>query len=191
MNDSASIPAHTPTSLHDDRFGDIRVQLDVREGLLVVEGERIPRVTLRRDPDAEVDEQVAIGTREGGRLSLSVDGVAAVLKPAKGRISRRSYRVDVEYGGARYRLMPDSVPSSRLTRDGTYLGDLLSDGDGRVIAEWREAHADSSDGAGAGAGADDVRPVDAALGYALAAAFGTGGQPWWMTAADAVSSALP
>ncbi|MFP3988961.1 hypothetical protein U9R90_15965 [Streptomyces sp. E11-3] len=177
MNDTASIPARIPPPVHDDRFGEVTVQLAAEQGELVVEGELIPRVTLRRDPAADVDEQVAIGTREAARLRLTVGGAEAVLRLGKGGISRRSYRVDVEHDGVRYRLVPDSVPSSRLTRDGAYVGDFLSDGDGRVIAEWREG--------------SDVRPTDAAVGYALAAAFGTGGQPWWMMAADAVSSALP
>ncbi|CAM5607968.1 hypothetical protein [Streptomyces avidinii] len=85
--------------------------------------------------------------------------------------------MDVEYDGAVYRLVPDSVPSSRLTRDGTHLGDFSSDGDETVIAEWREDR--------------ELRPADAAIGYALAAAFGTGAQPMWMMIVDGVSSALP
>ncbi|MFJ4863552.1 hypothetical protein [Streptomyces sp. NPDC088748] len=85
--------------------------------------------------------------------------------------------MDVEYDGASYRLVPDSVPSSRLTRDGTHLGDFSSDGDETVIAEWREDL--------------ELRPADAAIGYALAAAFGTGAQPMWMMIVDGVTSALP
>ncbi|WP_156725723.1 hypothetical protein [Streptomyces apocyni] len=193
--ESPSVPASdsVPAPVHDDLFGEITVQLDVQEGRLMVEGELIPRVTLRRDPEADVDEHVAIGTREGERLRLTVGGAEATLRLGKGGISRRSYRVDVEHDGVRYRLVPDSVPSSRLTRDGAYVGDFLSDGDGRVIAEWRDRNRDrtgESEGEGKREG-PDVQPVDAAIGYALAAAFGTGGQPWWMMAADAVSSALP
>lgn len=37
----------------------------------------------------------------------------------------------------------------------------------------------------------DLRPLDASVGYALAAAFGTGAQPMWMMIVDGVSSALP
>lgn len=73
--------------------------------------------------------------------------------------------------------MPNSIPSSRLTRDGKHIGDFSSDGDRRVLAEWRSGAA--------------VEPADAAIGYALAAAFGTGGQPMWMMLVDTVSELLP
>ncbi|MCX4824641.1 hypothetical protein OG883_33270 [Streptomyces sp. NBC_01142] len=172
MNDTAP----TPTSTHDDLFGEVSVQLDGQESL-VVDGEQIPRITLTRAPGAEVDDHIAIGTRDPERLTLTIDGTEVKLAPAKGKLSRRSYRVDVEYDGASYRLVPDSIPSSRLTRDGKHIGDFSSDGDGRVLADWREDA--------------EVKPLDASLGYALAAAFGTGGQPMWMMAIDAVSTALP
>ncbi|MCX5195979.1 hypothetical protein OOK31_19125 [Streptomyces sp. NBC_00249] len=187
MNDADRNPApadgtpepaedRTPVPIEDTRFGAVTVHQEGQDRLEVV-GEGIPRVTLERDPAAEVDPQIAIGTRDPAFLTLRVDGREAVLKPAKGALSRRSYRVDVEYDGVSYRLVPDSVPSSRLTRDGLHLGDFSSDGDELVIAEWREDA--------------DLRPADAAIGYALASAFGTGGQPMWMMIVDGVSSALP
>jgi hypothetical protein len=170
--------APTPAATEDDHYGEIVVSLEGEHlETLVVSGEKIPRITLTRAPEAEVDEHVVIGTRDPGRLTLTVDGDEATIIPAKGKFSRRSYRVDVTYSGRSYRLVPDSVPSSRLTRDGRRLGDFLSDGDRRVTAEWQEGA--------------EIEPLDAALGYALAAAFGTGGQPMWMMLADAVSTALP
>ncbi|MFI7357856.1 hypothetical protein ACIBTP_28530 [Streptomyces avidinii] len=162
--------------IEDTHFGAITVRLSGQDRL-EVDGEAIPRVTLERDPAAEADPQIAIGTRDPAHLTLRVDGAEVGLLPAKGRLTRHSYRVDVEYDGASYRLVPDSVPSSRLTRDGTHLGDFSCDGDETVIAEWREDR--------------ELRPADAAIGYALAAAFGTGAQPMWMMIADGVSSALP
>ncbi|MEU1281081.1 hypothetical protein [Streptomyces sp. NPDC005805] len=143
----------------------------------MVEGDAVPRVEITRAPESEQDEHIPIGTRAPEHLTLTVDGAEAALRPAKGRLSRRSYRVDATYDGAAYRLRPDSVPDSRLTRDGVRLGALTSTGDGRVDAEWRpEAK---------------VRPVDAAVGYALAAAFGTGAQPMWTMVVEALSEALP
>ncbi|WP_405710824.1 hypothetical protein OG264_18625 [Streptomyces xanthophaeus] len=164
------------TPVEDTRFGAISVRQEGQDRL-EVDGERIPRVTLERDPQSQPDPQIAIGTRDPDALTMRIDGNPVRLAPAKGSLTRRSYRVDVEYGGSRYRLVPDSVPSSRLTRDGTHLGDFSCDGDENVIAEWRE---DAT-----------TEPVDAAVGYALASAFGTGGQPLWMMLADGVSSALP
>ncbi|MGW0391259.1 hypothetical protein ACWDYJ_10210 [Streptomyces sp. NPDC003042] len=160
----------------DTHFGAITVRQDGQDRI-EVDGEGIPRVTLERDPESQVDPRTAIGTRDPARLTMRIDGREVELKPAKGGLSRRSYRVDVKYDGADYRLVPDSVPSSRLTRDGLRIGDFSSDGDELVIAEWKEGA--------------EVRPVDASIGYALASAFGTGGQPMWMMIADGVSGALP
>ncbi|MFJ4966816.1 hypothetical protein EES43_13185 [Streptomyces sp. ADI96-02] len=174
MTDITPLPAAT----EDDHYGEIAVELlgDQRE-TLVVSGERIPTITLVRAPGAEVDDHIVIGTRDPQHLTLTVDGDAATITPAKGKLRRQSYRVDVTYAGTSYRLVPDSIPTSRLTRDGKHLGDFSSDGDRRVIAEWQEGVS--------------VEPLDAAIGYALSAAFGTGGQPMWMMAVDAVSAALP
>ncbi|MFD5412121.1 hypothetical protein [Streptomyces nojiriensis] len=162
--------------IEDTRFGAITVRQDGQDRL-EVDGEAIPRVSLERDPATEADPQITIGTRDPAHLTLRVDGATVGLLPGKGRLSRHSYRVDVTYDGADYRLVPDSVPGSRLTRDGVHLGDFTSDGDETVIAEWREDR--------------EIRPADAAIGYALASAFGTGAQPLWMMVVDGVSSALP
>lgn len=121
--------------IEDTRFGAITVRQDGQDRI-EVDGEAIPRVTLRRAPATEADPQIAIGTRDPAHLTMRVDDTAVELQPAKGRLSRHSYRVDVTYDGADYRLIPDSVPSSRLTRDGAHLGDFSSDGDETVIAEW-------------------------------------------------------
>ncbi|MEI5036196.1 hypothetical protein RB201_36705 [Streptomyces sp. S1A(2023)] len=174
MNDTTPIPA----AVEDDHHGEILVELAGKQSeMLVVSGERIPRVVLTRAPGTEVDDHIAIGTRDPRRLTLTVDGQEATIKPGKGRIRRRSYRVDVRCAGTSYRLVPDSIPSSRLTRNGRRLGDFSSGGDRRVLAEWRPGAA--------------VEPRDAAIGYALAAAFGTGGQPMWMMAVETVSEFLP
>ncbi|WP_329157536.1 hypothetical protein OHA63_19170 [Streptomyces anulatus] len=174
MTDTTPIPA----AVEDDHHGDILVELAGERGeMLVVSGERIPRVVLTRAPGAEVDDHIVIGTRDPRHLTLTVDGREATITPGKGRLRRRSYRVDVRCAGTSYRLVPDSIPSSRLTRDGKHIGDFSSDGDRRVLAEWRSGAV--------------VEPADAAIGYALAAAFGTGGQPLWMMLVDTVSELLP
>ncbi|MER7882416.1 hypothetical protein ABTY35_06205 [Streptomyces fimicarius] len=173
MTDTTPLPA-----AEDDHHGDILVELTGEQGeILIVSGEGIPRVVLTRAPGAEPDAHIVIGTRDPRRLTLTVDGRDATIKPRKGRLRRRSYRVDVRCAGTSYRLVPDSIASSRLTRDGRHIGDFSSNGDRRVIAEWRDGAA--------------VEPLDAAIGYALAAAFGTGGQPMWMMAVETISEFLP
>ncbi|MFF7034675.1 MULTISPECIES: hypothetical protein [Streptomyces] len=167
-----------PTAVEDDHHGDILVELTGEQAeILIVSGEGIPRVVLTRAPGAEADAHIVIGTRDPRRLTLTVDGRDATIKPGKGKLRRRSYRVDVRCAGTSYRLVPDSIASSRLTRDGRHIGDFSSNGDRRVIAEWRDGSA--------------VEPLDAAIGYALAAAFGTGGQPMWMMAVETISEFLP
>ncbi|MGW5116435.1 hypothetical protein ACWEQ8_13535 [Streptomyces noursei] len=165
-----------PTPTQDLLFDDIRVVLDGADGTLTVSGEKIPTVALVRAADTDVDDHIPIGTRSARQLSLTVDGRSARITPAPGRLLRRSYRVDVECAGVRYRLTPNSIDGSKLLKDGRAVAELSSSGDGHVLAEWPE---DS-----------DVLPQDAAVGYALAAAFGTGAQPFWMTAIEAVSAAL-
>ncbi|MER7517152.1 hypothetical protein [Streptomyces sp. NPDC126499] len=151
------------------------IDLDGPAGTLRVTGHRMPTVELLRTPGTTPDDHTPIGTRDGALLTLTVDGQPAGLRPAKGRLSRRSYRVDAHVSQVRYRLVPCSYGESRLTCDGRPLGTLESTGDGRVDADW----------------APDATPQDQAVGTALAAAFGTGAQPWWQTAADIVGELIP
>ncbi|MFE0703047.1 hypothetical protein [Streptomyces sp. NPDC058872] len=163
--------------VEDELFGALTVRLDVERGEVTVSGERVPRVELRRAEGTEGKDHVPVGTRDGALLTLTVDGADAVIDPAKGRLTRRSYRVDVRCAERSWRLVPDSLPGSRLIRSGARLGEFSSDGDGKVLVEWHE----------------DAEPeaLDAALGYALAAAFGTGAQPLWMTAIEMIGDLLP
>ncbi|MET9954812.1 hypothetical protein ABZ135_25150 [Streptomyces sp. NPDC006339] len=153
----------------------VQIDLDGPAGTLRVSGHGLPTVELLRSPGAAPDPLVPLGTRDPARLTLTVDGAPARIRPAKGRLSRRSYRVDAIVSGTRYRLVPCSYGESRLTRDGRPLGTLESTGDGRVDADW----------------APGATPLDQALGTALAAAFGTGAQPWWQTAADLAAELIP
>ncbi|MDC0767581.1 hypothetical protein [Streptomyces sp. HD] len=163
--------------VEENGFGTITVRLDMNVGEVTVEGESVPRIELLRAEGAEAEDHIPIGTRDGDRLTLTVDGEEAVIDPAKGRLTRRSYRVDVRHADHAWRLVPDSIPGSRLLRDEEHIGDFSSDGDGRVLAEWREGA--------------EPEALDVALGYALAAAFGTGAQPMWMLAVEAASEMLP
>ncbi|GGY43224.1 hypothetical protein [Streptomyces omiyaensis] len=148
--------------------------LDGPAGTLRVSGAGLPPVELLRAPGTPADAHTPIGTRKAALLTLTVDGAPAVLRPSRGRLLRRSYRVDVRTGGFRYRLVPCSYAESRLTRDGVRLGTLSSSGDGHVTDEWDA----------------DPTPLDLAVGTALAAAFGTGASPWWETLGDIVGELI-
>lgn len=165
------------TLAQDDLFGELSVWLDSEKGELAIEGRAVPEIVLRRVAGTRTEEHIPIGTRKRGRLTLDVDGQEAVVRPAKGRLTRRSYRVDVRHAGHTYRLVPDSVAGSRLLKDRKHIGDFTSEGDGHVLAEWKEGAR--------------VEATDAALGYTLAAAFGTGALAMWVHALEAISDLIP
>ncbi|MFJ8998005.1 hypothetical protein ACIRG8_06635 [Streptomyces sp. NPDC102359] len=129
---------HAPAE--DPFFGVIDIELDHERGTLSVSGDGVPLAELRRAPDTPLETYVPIETRDPARLTLFVDGVEEVLRPAKGFLTRRSYRVEVTSGARRcgYVLEPDSLGTSRLLRDGRPLGVFTSTGDGKVSADWEE-----------------------------------------------------
>ncbi|MFF5919248.1 hypothetical protein ACFY8C_12940 [Streptomyces flavochromogenes] len=155
----------------------VQIDLDGPAGTLRVSGHGLPTVELVRAPGTRPDIHTPIGTRKPALLALTVDGEPAVVTPARARLLRRSYRVDVRVDGVRYRLVPCSHQDSRLTRNGRALGTLESSGDGRVDADWAPAAAPT--------------PLDHAVGTALAAAFGTGAAPWWETLGDIAAELIP
>ncbi|MBT3164485.1 hypothetical protein HTV80_15405 [Streptomyces sp. Vc74B-19] len=79
----------------DPFFGVIDIELDRERGTLRVSGGEVPPVEVRRAPDTPPETHVPIGTRDPARLTLLVDGAEEVLRPAKGFLARRSYRVEV------------------------------------------------------------------------------------------------
>ncbi|WP_060177808.1 hypothetical protein [Streptomyces sp. IMTB 1903] len=162
--------SHPPTE--DPLFGTVTVELDHEAGTLVVTGDGVPRVVMERTAGAEVQSHVPIGTRDPASLVMRVAGEEVELRPSKGFLTRASYRVDV----GEHRFVPVSLDGSRLSRAGVRLGVFVSTGDGRVTAEWEDGKPEA---------------YDAAVGYALAAAFGTGAEPAWKLTVDAVLEAMP
>lgn len=149
--------------VQDPLHGVVIVHTDIERGWVEVAGDGLPPVHLRRSDDAPVSQYVPIGTRDPAQLALTVDGEPAVLSPGRGRLTRGSFRVDARVGGVRYRFHPSDEDGSRLVRDGERLGVLMLEPETiELMAVW-------TPGA-------EVRPQDAALGYALATAFGTGAE---------------
>ncbi|MFD9216933.1 hypothetical protein ACIOWI_14420 [Streptomyces sp. NPDC087659] len=153
------------------------VRLDHPAGIVEVAGTGLPLVRIVRSPGTEAHPHIPVGTRDRALLTLTVDGAPARIVPGRGRLLRSSYRVDAFTGDTRYRLVPCSLDSSRFLRDGAPLGTFTSEGDGHVRSE---GFADAG-----------AQPRDIAVGTALAAAFGTGGQPWWATALDMAGELTP
>ncbi|MFI5803599.1 hypothetical protein [Streptomyces sp. NPDC051561] len=177
VKDRAPDPQPSRPPLDDTLFGAVTVTVQTHTRI-TVSGPGIPRTTLVRTPgDAEPDAHIAIGTRAPASLALTVADTPADIRPGKGRFRRSTYRVDATHDGTRYRLTPTSIGTSTLTRDGVALAEFTADGDETVLVDWRE---DAT-----------PHPVDASLGYALAAAYGTGGQPMWLTLIDVITDFIP
>jgi hypothetical protein len=157
------VPLIETCVVEDPLHGMVIVHTDVERGGIEVAGDGFPAVHLRRSPAAAVTRYVPIGTRDPAHLELTVDGTPAELVPGRGRFTRGSFRVDLAVGGVGYRFHPSDEHGSHLSRAGAPLGDIVLEPETiELMAVW-------TPGA-------DVRPQDAALGYALATAFGTGAE---------------
>jgi hypothetical protein len=155
------VPLIQTCAVEDPLHGTVIVHTDIERGGVEVAGEGFPAVHLRRGEDAEVTPYVPIGTRDVRHLTLTVGGAPAALTTGRGRFTRSSFRVDATVDGAHYRLHPRDEHGSRLTRDGRVLGELMLEPETvELMAVWAPDTA--------------VAPQDAAVGYALATAFGTG-----------------
>ncbi|MEV4925576.1 hypothetical protein AB0L03_22560 [Streptomyces roseoverticillatus] len=151
-------------TVEDPAFGPVRIRVDGDEGVAEITGQGLPQAVLRRALKTVPRASVPIGTRDAAALTLTVGGTHAGLSLGKGRFTRRSYAVEAAYEGHAYRLVPRGETFSRLSLDGTVLGDFTSPGHGRPgRATWKPRA--------------KALPQDAAIGYVLAAAFGTGAKP--------------
>lgn len=142
----------------DTRFGKALIRVHDQGGMISLVGDEIPECTIVRTAEDDVSEHIPIGTRDPGALEMTVAGVRATVRPAPGKLTRASYRVDVTCDGAEYRLAPSSPTSSRLSVAGQVVGELEVDDEGAPHATWRQT----------------ARPRDAAVGYLLVASFGAG-----------------
>lgn len=157
------MPLIQTCTVEDPLHGVVIVHTDIEMGWIEVAGDGFPAVHLRRSERAEVSDYVPIGTRDPAHLTLTVDGTPATLSPGRGRFTRGSFRVDAQVGELHYRFHPSDEDGSRLSRDGQPLGELMLEPETvELMAVW--------------APGADVRPQDAAVGYALATAFGTGAE---------------
>lgn len=143
---------------------------------MTVAGDAVPEIRISRVDESKVSEVVPVGTRVPDDLSLTIDGQPAELAPRPGRLTRRSFRIRVRAQESAYLLQPISMAGSRLWRDDHNLGEVFLQ-DGIADADWEPGA--------------NVTPQDAALGYALAVAFGTGSQPAWMLIPDLIGGLTP
>jgi hypothetical protein len=157
------VPLIQTCTVEDPLHGVVIVHTDIDKGWIEVAGDGFPAVHLRRGETADVSSYVPIGTRDPAQLALTVDGTPATLSLGRGRFTRGSFRVDAHVDGVHHRFHPSDEDGSHLSRDGQRLGELMLEPETvELMAVW--------------APGADVRPRDAALGYALATAFGTGAE---------------
>jgi hypothetical protein len=157
------VPLIQTCVVEDPLHGTVIVHTDIDKGWVELAGDGFPAVHLRRSETAEVSQYVPIGTRDPAHLTLTVDDTPAVLALGPGRFTRGSYRVDARVGRVHYRFRPSDEDGSQLSRDGQRLGELMLEPETiELMAVWEQGA--------------NVRPQDAALGYALATAFGTGAE---------------
>ncbi|GAA3788712.1 hypothetical protein [Amycolatopsis tucumanensis] len=145
----------------DAFYGDLKADVDQDAGVVELSGPDVPAVEIRRLVPARAHAHVPIGTRQAQQLGVRIDGRRAVITPGPGELRRRTYRVDLTWDQHHYQLKPNSSATSRLVRDGRQLADFSVDGDGDFIVYWLATR-------------DETIAADAAVGYALSLAFGTG-----------------
>ena len=148
------------TQITDTAVGELTLTLDRDDGTMKVEGDAIPTVVVRRSAEAVARRHIPIGTRSPEHLVMTLGGTEVVLRPAPGRVTRHSYRAEVDHAGSTYTLIPISEVSSGFFRGKHGLGEFTTLADSEVRAEWIAPPS----------------PEEAAVGYALAACFGSGAE---------------
>ncbi|MGC7098152.1 hypothetical protein ACPZ19_26060 [Amycolatopsis lurida] len=101
-------------AVDDAYYGELTIHTSAERDQVEVSGKRVPTVVIRRSPDAEPNKFVPIGTRKAAHLTMTVDGAEADLRPGRGKLTRRSYRVDLTLEDTHYAFTPDSSNFSLL-----------------------------------------------------------------------------
>jgi hypothetical protein len=141
----------------------IQASYEVGDGVVtavVRHGASCVTATVRRSDDVEPLARIPIGTREADALTMLVNDSSVDLQPGPGQLTKRSYAVTAIYRGANYRLDPFTSDASWFRRDDRFLGTFTRSVGGEI--KWEPERG------------VEVTATDAVVGYALAAAFGTG-----------------
>lgn len=174
----------------DARYGTVVVETTDDGRGIVVYGDDVPTASITRTGTSEIRSDVPIGTRDGQHLQLLLDGEEYAVRPGRGRFSRRSYRVRVSGHGHEWLFAPATPSSHRLVKGSGYRGDnelgMFTADEASITAEWSTEIRI----AGMVAGAPDSTSSDCALGFVLAAAFGTGARLMMVAIASAAADAF-
>jgi hypothetical protein len=161
MDEASAAGSAARRTVQDMWFGSVTIT-PPREGMaqVRVEGPALPVAMIVRDEETRDHAQAPLGTRDEARLTMTVGGDTAGLHLGAGRLKRSSFCASVDLPGRAYVFEPTSTSSSVLRRNGQQVASFISSEDG-LSAYWRP---------------EGTSPLaeDAAVGYLLAAAFGTG-----------------
>ncbi|MEV6377548.1 hypothetical protein [Micromonospora musae] len=156
------------------------VLLDVADGRVAVTVRNAAAehsAVVERSDDAELVAHVPIGTRNADHLRMVLDDAPVLLKPGPGRLSRRSYNVTAVHDDVTYHLRPKSPDTSRLVRNGRTIAEFKRESDTEIKVWWTKDV--------------EVSGADAAIGYALAGAFGTGARLFLASLLESSASHVP
>lgn len=176
------VPTHDPYAVitcEDAEFGPVTIATPAAvPGQARVSGPGLPPALITRAGETRDHRQAPIGTRDADRLTMTVGGTPATLTLGAGRLTRSSFKAAVAVSGLAYTCEPTGRHRSVLRRDGQQVALFIWTGNARSSALWRPA--------------DEVgpRPEDAAVGYLLATAFGTGAASTRSLLVDAALEAL-
>lgn len=171
------MPLNAARDIEDAFYGQFTVTTD--NGQVALHGPSIPTTTIARDAEANVSESIPIGTRDPAALRMTIAGASVSLAPRKVRtFSRRSQLVTVRHAGLDYRFVANSSATAQLRRGDLKVADLSLGDDGDVFAHWLITKQES-------------KPEDAAIGYTLAIAFGTGSLSLLGFLVEAVGALFP
>lgn len=163
-------------SVDDEAAGRLEVAIDADLGVVTVSGPGIPTATITRAEGAATRRWVPIRSRDADALVLRLDDSVLPLRPSRGRVLRRSFRVDTVMAGSTYTLTPCKRNASRFLKAREPLAVLTAYSENACAeAEW------TSQASGA----------EVALAYALAAAFGVGAAHVVAVVFQAVLDSLP
>lgn len=160
----------------DSRFGAIVIERVDNGRTVRVSAEAIPTGSITRTGGARMRDDVPIGTRNPRYLRLEIDGRTYDVRPAAGRLTRRSYRIAIAGHGRSWLFAPATRHGHRLLRSepATARAEIAV-----VTADRATIAARWSDVSHTGDPSEEplgITAEDCTLGYLLAASFGTGAQ---------------
>lgn len=143
---------------------------------------------------ARTRKNVPIGTRAAGCLTAHVNDRVMTVRPGSGRLFKRSYRVIAEIEGRVVSMRPKSIDTCRFI-DGPpkqierTFGEFTARADGTIEVVWQTPTEIAA--LGKTVVPPEATAEDVLIGFALAAAFGTGSLSAISIALGFVSAALP